>query len=231
MALLLSGTRIYGTGTVDTQLFVNGTTTSISTTTGALQVAGGVGIGRDLYVGGTIFGTFAGAVSTASQINSVAQTSSATYYPAFVDSNNASATGESVYTTSSFYINPSTGSVNVANRLSLIATGSDGEITTSNGGWLRLNSAARVISVQPHYFNNGIATSLNHLPFLVNVDGGGGEKMRITTAGNVGIGTTTPASLLHVAGDARITGITTVTDTTQASDQTFSAVSSISIKL
>jgi hypothetical protein len=52
MAKLLTGTRIYGTGTVDTQLFVNGTDQSISTTTGALEVVGGVGIGGNLYVGG-----------------------------------------------------------------------------------------------------------------------------------------------------------------------------------
>ena len=32
------------------------------------------------------------------------------------------------------------------------------------------------------------------------------ESMRITSAGNVGIGTTSPSQLLHVAGNARITG-------------------------
>ena len=53
MAKLLTGTRIYGTGTVDTQLFVSGTNTATSTTTGALQVVGGVGIGQNLFVGST----------------------------------------------------------------------------------------------------------------------------------------------------------------------------------
>jgi len=52
MAKLLSGTRIYGTGTVDSQLFVNGNTAATSTTTGALQVVGGAGIGGDLWLGG-----------------------------------------------------------------------------------------------------------------------------------------------------------------------------------
>lgn len=51
MAQLLTGTRIYGTGTVDTQLFVNGSNTATSTNTGALQVVGGVGVGGNLYVG------------------------------------------------------------------------------------------------------------------------------------------------------------------------------------
>jgi hypothetical protein len=52
MAKLLTGTRIYGTGTVDTQLLVSGTEQATSTTTGALEVVGGVGIGGSLFVGG-----------------------------------------------------------------------------------------------------------------------------------------------------------------------------------
>lgn len=47
--------------------------------------------------------------STSSQIQTTAQTTSATYYVTFVDANNASAAGEIVYTTSSFSINPATG--------------------------------------------------------------------------------------------------------------------------
>ena len=52
MAKLLTGTRIYGTGTVDSQLFISGNNSATSTITGALQVIGGVGIGGNLYVGG-----------------------------------------------------------------------------------------------------------------------------------------------------------------------------------
>ena len=54
MADLASGTRIHGTGTVDTQLVVNGNIASTSTNTGALQVVGGVGIGGNLNVSGTL---------------------------------------------------------------------------------------------------------------------------------------------------------------------------------
>ena len=55
MAKLLSGTRIYGTATIDTQLFVSGTTQATSTVSGALQVSGGAGIGKDLWIGGSAY--------------------------------------------------------------------------------------------------------------------------------------------------------------------------------
>ena len=43
-----------------------------------------------------------------------------------------------------------------------------------------------------------------------NLPGTETEKMRITSAGNVGIGTTTPTAKLDVSGDTRITGDLTV---------------------
>jgi len=60
MAKLLGGTRIYGTGTVDSTLYLNSTATASSTITGALIIAGGVGIGGNLYVGGNIVGNVVG---------------------------------------------------------------------------------------------------------------------------------------------------------------------------
>ena len=51
---------------------VTSSTNSISTITGALIVSGGVGIGRDLYVGGGIYGifngTFSGSINTTTNI-------------------------------------------------------------------------------------------------------------------------------------------------------------------
>lgn len=55
MAKLISGTRIYGNLSVDTWANIAGTNVSISTTTGALVVAGGTGIAGNLYVGGSFF--------------------------------------------------------------------------------------------------------------------------------------------------------------------------------
>lgn len=48
---------------------ISSSTNSTSTTTGAFVVAGGVGIGKDLWVGGTIYGNIAGAVSSNTATN------------------------------------------------------------------------------------------------------------------------------------------------------------------
>jgi hypothetical protein len=73
MAKLLSGTRIYGTATVDTQVLINGGLATSSTATGSLQVVGGAGISGSVFVGGvvtatTYYGTFAGSINTATNI-------------------------------------------------------------------------------------------------------------------------------------------------------------------
>jgi hypothetical protein len=51
MAKLLSGTRIYGNASIDSNLAINGTNASTSTTTGALVVGGGAGIAGSIYAG------------------------------------------------------------------------------------------------------------------------------------------------------------------------------------
>lgn len=72
MAQLLSGTRVYGTATIDTQLLVNGGIAATSTATGSLIVFGGAGISGNVWVGGTMYGnisgTITGVASTASNL-------------------------------------------------------------------------------------------------------------------------------------------------------------------
>jgi hypothetical protein len=53
--------------------------------------------------------------------------------------------------------------------------------------------------------------------FLTNPPGGGrnmAERMRINSAGNVGIGTNTPSSRLHIAGDLTVSSATVATSAT-----------------
>jgi Chaperone of endosialidase/Collagen triple helix repeat (20 copies) len=54
-------TSTFSGGTVANAVSITSTTASSSTSTGALKVTGGVGIGGDLYVGGTINGTISSA--------------------------------------------------------------------------------------------------------------------------------------------------------------------------
>lgn len=117
-----------GATTIRNDTTVTSTTQASSTLTGALEVRGGVGIGGNLYVGGSIVGTIAGTVSTASAVTTVGQPTSSTYYLTFVDSNNASATAEAVYTTSSFTVNPSTG-----NTVLTVNTGSTNGLYVYHG--------------------------------------------------------------------------------------------------
>jgi hypothetical protein len=60
-------------------LFTN-STNSTSTETGALVVTGGVGIGKDLWVGGNIYGPGAGSLGTTSTFINVNTATTATYY-------------------------------------------------------------------------------------------------------------------------------------------------------
>jgi hypothetical protein len=113
---------------IGSNLYVGNSATILSTIAStssvqnnALYIAGGVGIGTSLLVTGpavfnnsvTFSGAITGTASTASQVNTVLQTGNASYYPTFVNANNASATGMSLYTTGSFVINPSTGFVGI----------------------------------------------------------------------------------------------------------------------
>lgn len=89
-------TSFYGPGTAGQLLVSNGTSAPVYTSTGSIYV------GR------------ATLADSATQTITTATNANATYYPTFVDSNNATATAETVYTTSSFTINAQSGNVAVA---------------------------------------------------------------------------------------------------------------------
>jgi hypothetical protein len=86
-----------------------------------------------------VSGIGAGSATTASQVNVVAQPAAGTYYPTFVDSNNATALGELVYTTSSIVVNPGLGRVgiNVTPSEALHVQGKIAIQNAANGyGWM-----------------------------------------------------------------------------------------------
>jgi hypothetical protein len=117
-------------------------TSATSTNSGALQVVGGVGIGGDLYVGGTIVGNVSGTITTSSTINTVLRTSTATHFLTFVDSNNSSASAENLYTTSSVAVNPGSGNVSLNTTPSTYRLDVNGTVRVSG-----ILSAQQTISV------------------------------------------------------------------------------------
>lgn len=224
-----SSVEINGTsGNISTTGIVTSTnvTNATSTNTGALQVVGGVGIGGNLVVGGTITGTLSGVATTASNVSVVARTTNASHYLTFVDSNNASATGENVYTTSSFVINPSTGNVGIGttspgNQLDVVNT------TSYKGITVRGNAAPSIVFDSSNSaIDWKIGNSGNDASKFAISTGSliSGELMVIDSSGNVGIGSLTPQAKLDVAGGINATGITTVTNTTVSTSTTTGAL-------
>jgi hypothetical protein len=126
-----------GTGNIHIQS-ANNTTSLLSTgTTGQLLMSAG---------GAPVFtNTSSIYVAAATQVNTVLQTTNASYFPTFVDSNNATAGAESFYTTSSFQINPSTGLTSLAGRLAVNNADASTTTNTSNalyvagGAWINKN--------------------------------------------------------------------------------------------
>jgi hypothetical protein len=135
--------------------------------------------------------------SSAGQIQTVAQSSLANYYPTFVNANNTSASGMSVYTTSSFVINPALKeiSINGTGRFTSPANGTTGAVVLRSDA----TSATTYLQWTDNPSQNQYAaigvTAVNTMTFLL----GGAEAMRIAAGGNVGIGTTSPAANLEVS--------------------------------
>ena len=77
-------------------------------------------------------------VGTSTQVNTVLRTTSANHFLTFVDSNNATATAETVYTTSSFYINPSNGNLTLTG-LGGFTLGQPTPINFANGQYIKDN--------------------------------------------------------------------------------------------
>ena len=226
MAKLLSGTRIYGTATVDTQVLVNGGLPTNSTVTGSLQIVGGAGISGGLFVGGTVTATtFVGAFSgsiigAATQVNTVLQTASASYYPTFVDSNNASATGELVYTTSSFYINPFNGAIQL-NGTGGFSLGQPTPIAFANGQYIKDNggggfvmsssAAFQLIAAAAGGITMGTAAYAQQSGAMLSVNGGVYVSGTVTATTFVGAFT---GAVTGTASDA--SQVNTILQTTSA---------------
>jgi hypothetical protein len=209
---------------------VNGVTTILnstnasSTATGALIVAGGVGINQNLYVGGTIFGTISGSVTNATNITITDDPSSAsTMYPVFVSatSGNTPARVDStgftwIPTTNRLGIGNAapgynlhvTGNAQVADYLRITNTGGAQKLLMGNQDSAGVNNPSMIVAANGTMaFGNGNSWT---------TDGGTATyNANISSSGlYIGPGFTTPSAKLHVFNStpASATSVPTGTD-------------------
>jgi len=112
-----TGNLVYQSGSNTTALLSTGTTGQL------LMAAGGAPVFTN---------TSSIYVAAATQVNTQLQSASANYFPAFVSANNAASSAMSVYTTSSFYINPASGNVTVGGALTVSSTAYNTATNTAN---------------------------------------------------------------------------------------------------
>jgi 6-phosphogluconolactonase (cycloisomerase 2 family) len=152
---------------------------------------------------GSAFVWNAASTGVATSINTVGAPTNAVFFPAFVDSNNATATAESLFTTSSFTINPSTRAVSVGGQfnstgVTFLAAGLSGDVVFFG------SSSARTI-----YNNSGSAPSFRTesaqpLSFYAGTFGIGG--LTINNAGGVVTINTNSNASSTVTGALRVVG-------------------------
>ena len=182
-----SGTLGFGT---DAFAFNYGV--AIGTTTMAngvrLAVGTGVTVGDTTVTASTFYGSLVGNVSSADQVKTVsAADNPANYHITFVDSNNGSATNETVYTDDGIYYNPGTNTFTTQNALFTGNVTVDGTLTGT------ATTATRATLIDTANTTNN---SDYYVTFVDTLAGQGSENLR------VGLGLSVNPS----NGDAKTTG-------------------------
>jgi hypothetical protein len=219
--LTASGTTLAFTGTVGTLFQIantSSTTTAVvsipstvnatGTTTGALVISGGVGIGQDLRVGGLIYGTLAGQVSAASQVvitNDI--TSSTVNFITFVNTSSGNAGVRTAASTGMVYV-PSTGfvAIGTTNPTERLTVG-NGNIQLDNNRAIKFKSVAGVVGNVLRFGsdNHTYLESPASGNIILRTGATLTDRLQILPSGYVGIGTgansVTTAFPLHVYGD------------------------------
>jgi hypothetical protein len=211
MAKLLTGTRIYGTATVDTQLFVSGTNVASSTITGALQVAGGVGVGGGVYVGGnvtapTFIGNLTGVATTATlALNANTATFALNATTATTSTYAFTATNITGGAQGSVHYQSATGTT------AMLAIGTNGFVLTSNGTLPSWTAISGLSAGQSTTATNLAGGTLGQVPYQTGA--GSTSFFGPGTAGNVlvsnGTGAPTYNNTLTLSGTTAATSTAT----------------------
>jgi hypothetical protein len=222
--LTLSDGSTAGSGIVT----VAGTTDTGSATLGSLRVAGGVGIAKSLFVGGsgtftsnlTVLGTLNATVNTttnaANAYGVVVQDVSALgnqYFPTMVQNNTGSQPMYDAAFQLSFYPNSAqllVGSVNAsafAQVTGLFAAqrNRDSAIQLANTGTVALTNAGGAVIIGAA---NATGPSLQFYTYTGQIGAeSAGEKMRIHTNGYVGVANSSPSYNLDITGTLRSSAV------------------------
>jgi hypothetical protein len=151
----------------------------------------------------TADGVGVGTATTASQVNVVARPVAGTHYPTFDDSNNATTTGELVYTTSSFSVNPGTGLVTFSGGTTGgISLSQPTPINFANGQYIKDNGAGGFVQYSGAAFQlvatsgitMGTTAYAQQGTNVLSVNGGTYVAGVLTTVGTIISNSTTPLS-------------------------------------
>lgn len=112
----------------------------------------------------------------------------------YVATNGATLNGNNVFTGTNTFPAPLAASY-------LTASGSGVAIDVTTGS---IRAAGVVRANFLNTYDNGATIIANPGSYVQIYDGSGGDAIRISSSGNVGVGTTTASSKLHVVGDVRI---------------------------
>lgn len=170
-------------------------------------MAGGVGIGGDLQVAGTIYGNLVGTATVVRSVITQSTLTDSLFFPVFVSDNANPAYPQAEYTTSSFKINPSTGVVDARHivtdyaELSTATISNPGNTFSPETGALTVAGGVGVgldLHVGGKIFTDGITSSGtvtlsgtgSVIPrYTVKIDSGGaGAKLAIRTSADPAYG-------------------------------------------
>ncbi len=193
---MLGGMAYQDPGNITVRNISVGAGSLTGTTSQPLQVTGGAYVSENVGIGNTnpgakldIYGTsrFGGTTSAGRRVDITTDGIVTLAY-----GNNANNSNLILQNTSD-----TTSTTNHGNSI-LWQFGTSTTTTPINAGEVKI--------VKEQQWTTTASTQDAYLSFSLAFDGTLGEKLRVTSSGDVGIGTTNPTRKLHVSGDARITG-------------------------